>query len=545
MLLVGQRKKLGKQINRHPLPPRRKNELFLLQGLKSFFPKGDVVGAVEDKGAGDRGSADFFTVEVDEGAGGVGVNDDFPPHAPGHGGKNERGRQGNQRDAGGEERRKARGNAGHISNVSPLRPPGKSVRLGSISAGVSLVVAVPLFIVIILALFVVGDLAWLAFAWGRLKGQAVGRWILSIFMALMGGGLVLALLRRGGGWPQQESVALSMAVFLWHLLFLPLGLVLLFAGAAVAGAVKLFKRKKIVAEDPAAGGMSRRRLLGMTLAVAPPAAVALTTGYSLRQRREFAIRHVDLPIAGLPAELDGLSIAHLADTHLGEFSDERFYNAAIDAANGLKADLIVHTGDVINHDLLDLPAAMKGLARLSAPLGVFVCEGNHDLIANPTLFRREISKLTNLRFLRTSAAMIYPRGQAVQILGVRWPTPVGAAPAGAAPGDRGRDESIAMACVDAAGAVDPGSVLRIALAHHPHAFDYLPFAHLTLSGHTHGGQLNLTKHVGCGAAMYRYWSGLYEKEGRSLFVSNGTGNWFPLRINAPAELVRLTLRRHA
>ena len=44
-------------------------------------------------------------------------------------------------------------------------------------------------------------------------------------------------------------------------------------------------------------------------------------------------------------------------------------------------------------------------------------------------------------------------------------------------------------------------------------------------------------------AMFRYWSGEYWKCDNALVVSNGVGNWFPLRINAPAEIVHLTLRR--
>ena len=86
---------------------------------------------------------------------------------------------------------------------------------------------------------------------------------------------------------------------------------------------------------------------------------------------------------------------------------------------------------------------------------------------------------------------------------------------------------------------------QILLAHHPHAFDAavkhgLP---LTLSGHTHGGQLMVTPGLGVGPMMFRYWSGLYQKGAHSLVVSNGVGNWFPLRTCAPAEIVHLTLRR--
>ena len=81
------------------------------------------------------------------------------------------------------------------------------------------------------------------------------------------------------------------------------------------------------------------------------------------------------------------------------------------------------------------------------------------------------------------------------------------------------------------------------MAHHPHAFDPAAAAGLplVLSGHTHGGQLNLSDRVGFGPLFYRYWSGRYAKPGSRLVVSNGVGNWFPLRVRAPAEIIHLTL----
>ena len=82
----------------------------------------------------------------------------------------------------------------------------------------------------------------------------------------------------------------------------------------------------------------------------------------------------------------------------------------------------------------------------------------------------------------------------------------------------------------------------IVLAHHPHAFDFADEFPLMLSGHTHGGQLMLAEDVGFGPWMFRYWSGEYRKPDRALVVSNGTGNWFPVRINAPAEVIHLTLK---
>jgi predicted MPP superfamily phosphohydrolase len=88
-------------------------------------------------------------------------------------------------------------------------------------------------------------------------------------------------------------------------------------------------------------------------------------------------------------------------------------------------------------------------------------------------------------------------------------------------------------------------VFTICLAHHPHAFDVARDRGigLTLAGHTHGGQLMLPGDIGFGPLMYRYWSGLYTEGGAAAVINNGTGNWFPLRTFAPAEVGVLTLRR--
>jgi predicted MPP superfamily phosphohydrolase len=123
------------------------------------------------------------------------------------------------------------------------------------------------------------------------------------------------------------------------------------------------------------------------------------------------------------------------------------------------------------------------------------------------------------------------RGQQVQLLGLSW---------------NRDDELIANSVRQLARQITPGA-FPILLAHHPHAFDAAAAEGfpLTVSGHTHGGQLMLTETVGFGPLMYRYWSGLYRKsehEGASLVVSNGVGNWFPVRIGAPAEIIDLTLR---
>lgn len=92
--------------------------------------------------------------------------------------------------------------------------------------------------------------------------------------------------------------------------------------------------------------------------------------------------------------------------------------------------------------------------------------------------------------------------------------------------------------------------LRILLSHHPDAYDAARRrgVRLTLSGHTHGGQVNLTNQrgrkgsVGWGSLAFQYPGGLYRRGSDYLHVTTGLGSWFPMRVKCPAEIALLTLR---
>lgn len=382
----------------------------------------------------------------------------------------------------------------------------------------------------------------------------LGLAVVALFLAVVVGSLVASIYLRLSDAELRVPKLLQMGVFLWHLLILPLTLLVLSvteaAGAVARGVRRLTKPVTNSVTLDASAGLSRRRLLALATATAPPAAVVLATGISLPRLDHVRVRELVVAIPGMPTDLDGLTIAHVSDTHLGEFTPGRIYRRLLELTQAVRADLIVHTGDVINVDADDIPEALEGLSRLDAPLGVFVCEGNHDLIQNPRRFWEHARRTPGVRFLRNESTTVIHRGCPVQIMGLRWggvppgPGPVGSDADEAVHRQRDRsDAAIAASCEQLARQTEPDA-FPILLAHHPHAFDFAPFARLTLSGHTHGGQLNVSKHLSPGRLMYRYWSGLYRKpDGRSLVVSNGAGNWFPLRINAPAEIVKLTLRR--
>ena len=308
------------------------------------------------------------------------------------------------------------------------------------------------------------------------------------------------------------------------------------AADGVTGVRRLLENR----DAPAATGAHplTRRDFARLLATAIPALTTVgAAAIALWQIERFRIRRLTVALPDLPAALDGLTIAHVTDFHVGQFTRSAVLDRIVAATNDLRADLILFTGDLINFALSDLDAGLTALRRLRATHGVFLCEGNHDLFEDAAAFRRR-TRAAGLRLLVNETASITIRGVALQILGLRW----GAAGHHAHdPASRG-DAAIAGSMRALLAQLQPGA-FPILLAHHPHAFDFAENIPLTLAGHTHGGQLMVTPVIGFGPMLYRYWSGLYRQGQRALIVSNGTGNWFPLRTRAPAEIIHLTLRR--
>ena len=376
---------------------------------------------------------------------------------------------------------------------------------------------------------------WIVLA--RLSNHGVGRIVISIFMAAMMIGLIAVIVARmsRGDWDRSVPKFAVSAIFIWH--FIGLGLLTLIGIAAVPiliGQKLISGRTSPKVEHSAeANSWSRRDFLRFGAAIAPPLFTFGVTGIAMYQLNQVRVRRFTLPVAGLPDDLDGMTIAQVSDMHVGRFTKGEVLDKTVRMVNELGADLVLLTGDLINDALADLDTGL-GLARkMQARFGVAIIEGNHDLIENPREFETRV-RASGIPFLLDESMIVDVRGFPVQLLGLRWTRAYG----------EQRDAAIGAEVkkllqqrnVDA---------FPILLAHHPHAFDAAAESEmpLVLSGHTHGGQLMLNEQLGFGPALFRYWSGLYERGASKLIVSNGVGNWFPLRVNAPAEIVHLTLRR--
>jgi predicted MPP superfamily phosphohydrolase len=331
----------------------------------------------------------------------------------------------------------------------------------------------------------------------------------------------------------------TTAVYLWHLLILPLLLPLLAIGA-IAAVLRWVIRKIRAREAPEAqtneAAMSRRAFLAATAAFTPQLFTVGLTTIALRQLEQFRVRRMTIAIRDLPPVLDGLTIAHVSDMHAGRFTRSAVLREMTAAVNDLRSELVLVTGDLINGALHEIPEGIDAVRRFDARSGVYMIEGNHDLFQGREAFESQV-KASGIPLLVNETEQLTVRGHSVQLLGQRWGGPVFRRREGY------DDATIAASFAELLPLRDP-EAFPILLAHHPHAFDPAAGAGipLTLSGHTHGGQLMLNAEMGFGPMMFRYWSGHYTKGDSHLIVSNGVGNWFPLRTRAPAEIIHLTLR---
>jgi predicted MPP superfamily phosphohydrolase len=326
------------------------------------------------------------------------------------------------------------------------------------------------------------------------------------------------------------------ALYLWMLLVLPATLLVIGIGAL---AKRIRRRSKVTEETPPEPNLARRRFLNAAAVSVPPLIATGIGAYAMARLRDLRVRAIDVPIPNLPPPLDGLTFAQVSDIHIGKFTRPGMLDHIVEMTNQLRADMVIFTGDLIDLSLDDFDAGVDVIRRLDPRLGMMMIEGNHDLIHDPFEFERR-AEAADLPILLDETRTMTIRGVPIQFLGIRWGKPTDGP-------RRKSNNSVIRESVELLLPQRDPDAFQVLLGHHPHAFDPAIDAGipLTLSGHTHGGQLMINERLGAGPVIFRYWSGLYRRGNSSLVVSNGTGNWFPLRINAPAEILHLTLRRDA
>jgi predicted MPP superfamily phosphohydrolase len=258
---------------------------------------------------------------------------------------------------------------------------------------------------------------------------------------------------------------------------------------------------------------------------------------ALHGRHDYAIEEIAIRLPGLRG-LDGFSIVQLSDVHIGAFTGAPELAAAEDLLRRAKPDLIVLTGDLLDNDARLAEVLGRFVRRLTplARAGVVAVPGNHDYFAGVNETTAAI-RAAGARMLRNEALVIGDADAGFSLLGVEdvW----------ARRGGGGPDLQRALAALPKlAGRVAPALDLpRVLLCHNPSYFaEAAGRVGLQLSGHTHGGQVNLGVRPADFVLPGGWVAGRYDLRGSALYVNRGFGVVGPpARIGAPPEVTRIVL----
>ncbi len=349
-------------------------------------------------------------------------------------------------------------------------------------------------------------------------GRTLGIFVLALSCVLMPLGMMTRAI-RGSAWADRVAwVSLTtMGLFSSFLVFTLLRDVVLLIAMIVARPNALAAIREISA-----------------IAVIGVATLATVLGL-INARRRARIVEVEIPLADLPADLQGFSIAQISDVHVGPTIKRNYVDAIVEAVNRLDADVIAVTGDMVDGSVPQLAAHVEPLGRLRARHGTYFVTGNHEYYSGEPAWRSEFRRL-GMHVLMNEHVVLTHRQAQVIVAGV---TDFSAHHFD--PRQRS-DPSAALQGAPASAAV------RILLAHQPRSAIAAAAAgfDLQLSGHTHGGQFWPWIHFV--RFQQPFTAGLHRLQNLWVYTSRGTGFWGPpKRFGAPSEItrIRLVAARHA
>ena len=262
----------------------------------------------------------------------------------------------------------------------------------------------------------------------------------------------------------------------------------------------------------------------------------LAWGY-LRGHRALTVSRLTVSVANLAPALDGLRIVQISDIHIGAYCDTRELAAHVDRVNRLEPDLICVTGDIVDRAETG-PIGFPVLAGLRARHGVVVTLGNHDFYAGADQVTDDLRRHTAFTVLRNETATVAVNGARLHVVGVDdlgldWA--------------RGVPEHPALPPLVAE---LPNDEPFIVLTHRPDCFPQAADlgAALTLSGHTHGGQIGLPARRGrkprnLAEFITRFDRGQFQRGAATLYVNRGIGfTGQKIRLFCPREIAVIELR---
>jgi predicted MPP superfamily phosphohydrolase len=243
-------------------------------------------------------------------------------------------------------------------------------------------------------------------------------------------------------------------------------------------------------------------------------------------RDRFTVNDERIWLDALPEAFSGLRIVQISDIHHGLFLPEQWLADAVQQTNRLHADIVVLTGDFVTYSRTNIEPAAEILSRLRARYGVLAVLGNHDFRVGADTVTSALRR-KHIEVLRNQHVAVQFGGSSLYVAGVD---------------DYGYGADVRRAVRGI-----PRDAATILLAHNPRII-HLASRHdvsLVLSGHTHGGQVNLPllgTVYGRSPERLRYKIGWDRLGQTQIYVSRGIGTIvLPWRLRCPAEITHLEL----
>jgi uncharacterized protein len=304
-----------------------------------------------------------------------------------------------------------------------------------------------------------------------------------------------------------------------------------------------------------------RRYFFRTASVLAGAAPFASAVYGFAaERLNYHVRRIEIPIANLPPALDGMKIAQISDIHMSAFMNRAAVRRAVDMTNGLGSDLTVVTGDLITGSHDPIADCVEEVSRLHSPLGVWGCNGNHEIYADAEQLAADLYAQHGMKMLRQENAVLEFRGAKFNLIGV----------------DYQRERNLNGHRTQMLSNMEPlirRDLPNILLSHNPNSFNRAAELgiELSLAGHTHGGQIQveiLDHRLTPARFISDYIAGLFERpmlkksnevfvqaepdvpagnpsaNASRLYVNRGLGTvGAPVRLGVPPEISLIVLRR--